>query len=156
VAVKDVIGSYFSLDDRISKTKNRIRNSRINFYNRSLTTRLGMIDDQLTTVGCDIETEVTNHVSATQIAEQHIRVLRLKKHYFNAFWNMLDTSSKEYYIDRYKHDMDVSNNELDELILDEVKEIEQAIRYQKKHYEGEEPTNKEKKDYETMLELLEA
>lgn len=159
--IEETINSYFFTNERIGKTIERSKQRQFNFYNQTMITHSGFRDEEPATIAFNVENEVVNHVAAQEMAEQHIQLLEFKQHHIKRFFNTLDTSSKNYYYERYKHDLPVLNDRLDKLILEEVKEIEEAATHYFKLEEDviyitkERETTKEKlEDFSKMLEIL--
>jgi hypothetical protein len=157
----DLISSYFFINKRIGKTVNRNQKRKHDFYNQTLVTRSGFIDEQPATISFNVENRVIEHVTAVQMAEQHIKILKFKQHYFKRFLDSLDTTSRNYYKDRYKYEIPTLNDRLDKLILEEITEIEEAAAHcfkkDKKEIflvDPDKPDEQKLEDFSKMLELL--
>lgn len=158
---EELISSYFSLPRRIRKTRSRMANAEKTFHSRSFYTRMEERDGEMTTVAFRLDREVVDHVTMLQTAEKHLEELAFKHKHFRRFWNTLDDRSKEYYRTKYREGYPHINAELDELILEEIAEIEEACGY---IFEKKEPIERisfnplEETDFEDsfskMLEIL--
>lgn len=123
---EDLVSTYFYLQIKIDRAKERIEQYEREFMCKNFYTGVQTRYEVMQTVAFKLEKEVVNHVAAIETAEQHIQTLQLKLKYFNRFWSGLNNSDKEYYTNRYKYSYEVMNDRLDNLIMDEVKEIEEA------------------------------
>ncbi|WP_035053432.1 hypothetical protein [Carnobacterium pleistocenium] len=127
---EDLVSTYFYIQQRIDRAKERIEEYEQDFNNKNFYTCIQERYEEMTTVAFRLEKEVTNHVAAIEVAEQHIKTLRFKLKHFERFWMELSSSDKEYYSNRYKRRKETFNDKLDNLIFDEVSEIEEAASYQ--------------------------
>ncbi|MEK4948362.1 hypothetical protein [Carnobacterium sp. FSL W8-0810] len=126
---EDLVSTYFYLQTRIDRTKERIEEYEQDFNNKNFYTCIQERYEQMTTVAFRLEKEVTDHVAAIEMAEQHIETLQFKLKHFDRFWSEVSSSDKEYYLDRYKRHRETINDNLDNLIVDEIKEIEEAVTH---------------------------
>lgn len=126
---EDLASTYFYIQKRIDRAKGRIEEYEKDFNNKSFYTCIQERHEEMTTVAFSLEKEVINHVAAIEMASLHIKTLQFKLKYFNRFWSELDSSDKEYYLNRYKRHKETINDRLDNLIFDEVKEIEEAANH---------------------------
>lgn len=135
---EDLVSTYFYLQKRIDRAIKRIEEYETEFKWKNFYTSVQMRYEEMTTVAFNLEKEVTNHVSAIEMAEQHIKTLQFKLKHFDRFMNGLSSSDREYYTSRYKYDYEALNDRLDKLIFEEVSEIEEAAAY---HHGGLVKTN---------------
>ena len=126
---EDLVSTYFYLQKRIDRATRRIGEYEHEFNNKNFYTCTQMRYEEMTTVAFNLEKEVTNHVTAIETAEQHIKTLQFKLKHFDRFMNGLSSCDKEYYLSRYKYDYEALNDRLDKLIFEEVSEIEEAAAY---------------------------
>lgn len=126
---EDLVSTFFYIQQRIDRAKGRIEEYEQDFNNKNFYTCIQERYEEMTTVAFRLEKEVTDHVAAIEMAEQHIKTLRFKLKHFDRFWSGLSNLDKEYYTNRYKHDYEALNDRLDSLIFDEVKEIEEAVTH---------------------------
>lgn len=127
---EDLVSTYFYIQQRIDRAKGRIEEYEQDFNNKNFYTCIQERYEVMTTVAFRLEKEVTDHVAAIEMAEQHIKTLQFKLKHFDRFWSEVSSSDKEYYLDRYKRHRETINDNLDNLIVDEIKEIEEAASYQ--------------------------
>lgn len=126
---EDLVSTYFFLQKRIDRAKKRIEEYEQEFNNKNFYTCIQERYDEMTIVAFKLEQEVTNHVAAIEVAEQHIKTLQFKLKHFNRFMGTLSSSDREYYISRYMREYEALNDRLDELIFEEISEIEEAATY---------------------------
>lgn len=127
---EDLVSTYFYIQHRIDRAKGRIEEYEQDFNNKNFYTCIQERYEVMTTVAFRLEKEVTDHVAAIEMAEQHIETLQFKLKHFDRFWSEVSSSDKEYYLDRYKRHRETINDNLDNLIVDEIREIEEAASYQ--------------------------
>lgn len=126
---EDLVSTYFYLQKRIDRAIKRIEEYETEFKWKNFYTSVQMRYEEMTTVAFNLEKEVTNHVTAIEMANQHIKTMEFKLKHFNRFMNDLSSSDREYYTSRYKYDYEALNDRLDKLIFEEVSEIEEAAAY---------------------------
>lgn len=126
---EDLVSTYFYLQKRIDRAIQRIEEYETEFRCKNFYTCIQERYEEMTTVAFRLEKEVTDHVAAIEMAEQHIKTLRFKLKHFDRFWSEVSSSDKEYYLDRYKRHRETINDNLDNLIVDEIKEIEEAVTH---------------------------
>lgn len=126
---EDLVSTYFYLQKRIDRAIKRIEEYETEFNSKNFYTCIQMRYEEMTTVAFKLEKEVIHHVSAIEMAEQHIKTLQFKLKHFDRFMNGLSSSNREYYISRYKYDYKALNDRLDKLIFEEVGEIEEAAAH---------------------------
>ncbi|MDN5373113.1 MAG: hypothetical protein PWR19_2159 [Carnobacterium sp.] len=164
---EDLVSTYFYIQQRIDRAKGRIEEYEQDFNNKNFYTCIKERYEEMTTVAFRLEKEVTDHVAAIEMAEQHIKTLRFKLKHFDRFWSEVSSSDKEYYLDRYKRHREISNDKLDNLIVDEIREIEEAVNHYfklekarfyikvSKHEVDPSKTDEEKfADFSNMLDIL--
>ena len=127
---EDLVSTYFYLQKRIDRAKGRIEEYEQDFNNKNFYTCIQERYEVMTTVAFRLEKEVTDHVAAIEMAEQHIKTLQFKLKHFDRFWSEVSSLDKEYYLDRYKRHRETINDSLDNLIVDDIREIEEAASYQ--------------------------
>lgn len=127
---EDLVSTYFYIQQRIDRAKGRIEEYEQDFNNKNFYTCIQERYEVMTTVAFRLEKEVTDHVAAIEMAEQHIKTLQFKLKHFDRFWSEVSSLDKEYYLDRYKRHRETINDNLDNLIVDEIREIEEAASYQ--------------------------
>ena len=126
---EELVSTYFYLKKRIDKTEQRIKQSEKEFMLNNFYTGVQIRYEVMQSVAFKLEAEVIDHVSAIQVAEKHIKTLQFKLKHFNRFLSGLSNLDKEYYTNHYKYDYEGLNDRLDSLIIDEVKEIEEAATH---------------------------
>ena len=126
---EDLVSTYFYLQKRIDRTRERIEEYEQDFNNKNFYTCIQERYEVMTAVAFRLEKEVTDHVAAIEMAEQHIKTLQFKLKHFDRFMNGLSSSDKEYYISCYKYNYEALNDRLDKLLIEEVSEIEEAVTH---------------------------
>ncbi|MBT2731653.1 hypothetical protein [Carnobacterium sp. ISL-102] len=157
----DLISTYFYIQKRIDRAKERIEESEKEFKHKNFYTGVQVRYEKMQSVAFKLEAEVIDHVDAITLAEKHIKTLQFKLKHFNHFLNGLNSLDRNYFTNRYKYDYEGLNDRLDSLIIDEVKEIEEAANHCFKQEKatmyrvGSNKSNEEKlTDFSNMLEVL--
>lgn len=126
---EEVIESYFYLNKRIAKTRNRMAQREQNYRQKNRYPSNYIEDEDIRRVAFKVEIEVINHVSAQQDAERHITIMKFKLKHFNRFLKEISRESRRYYFFKYREHAPHINDKLDRLLEEEIAEIEEAVRY---------------------------
>lgn len=152
------------MKDRIKKKENEITQEEINFHAQSFYTQTVYYEDlqEMGTFGFKPDEEVAYHVSYIQEMERQLEQRKEKHKHFELYLNALSETELNSLYKRYFLEKNVPvSDELKKQTLEEIKEIETAIRYKYKgvkSHEIEPPlvikTGNKEKDFEQALGAL--
>lgn len=141
---KELIHDYLDLDGYIRKIKRRKRNTIIEFNAQSFTGKAVEDPTGLRYIAFKVDERVTNHIDLINNYNRNIEMCRRKQQYLNQFLSTLDHHTVMSLYRRYKNvayfeDVQVMGH--DEIVLDELLEIEEAIRFEFRNKRADELLN---------------
>lgn len=132
ITKNDLIQKYLFLAESIERAERRLHSVQRTFHAQSMHTRTETTKEgEIITVGFRQDTEVVRYLDCLADIEQNIDKNRKRKRYFDQFLHTLPPEAQIYIHRRYKRSCEETPREkLEQVILDEINEIEEAISYQ--------------------------
>lgn len=131
---KEIIQDYFFLGTQITRKKEQLNELHLEFYSRNFYGGTNYDDPMgIRAKGFNVESEVTYFSDNTSILESKIKALERKYEYFKRFRLSLDNNEYQKLLKKYTTSTNVSTittGDIDESVLDEILEIEEAVGYE--------------------------
>lgn len=155
-----LIASYLSLSKNIKKCDRKKERIRTYFYQQSFTPSVYFDGQSVKNISLKIDKEVIRLVDTLNLLDTGKKILQKKQYYFNCFYQSLSDEEHKKIYEKYKsHDYKNSDySQLDDLIINEIFEIEEAICYQFDYFYEKEMKEKDcdeiEDEFENMLKEM--
>lgn len=123
------IKSYFKLDKKIQTIKRDIQFRRERFYDQTMSTRTTLINEQLVSVGFDVEKNVIPYLDILSKSEDWLKHQVRRKMYFDRYLLSLSASDRSYLVNKYKHGIPSKVCQIDIDAYEEIQQIDEAINH---------------------------
>jgi hypothetical protein len=164
---EDLIAYYFSLNKRITRIKWRLRETRIDFYQQTMSSYYTSDNEAMYIHGFPVESKVIELVDSEEQAKSRMAVMKFKQRHFLAYMKQLPQADRYFLTHKYKWQEGGLNDRVERECFEEIQEIEEAAGYRfelvddnrasKLEKACESPTTGEQftTHFEDMLKLLE-
>lgn len=132
---KEIIQDYFNLERMIQSKKRRLEYVQLEFESINYCgSTVFTFNEGVQYRGFRVDTRVAGYVDTITTIERHIDKMERKQTYFKRFLSTLTNDALSSLKRRYKHYIgsidDIQTMPSDKKVLDEIKEIEEAIKFQ--------------------------
>ncbi|MFI3728493.1 hypothetical protein [Vagococcus fluvialis] len=151
-----LIFKYLSLSKNISKCNKKKKRIRSYFYQQSFTPCIYYDGQSVKNISLKIDKEVVRLIDTLDMLSLIKKILQKKQYYFKSFFDNLSNDERKKIYEKYKQQnfRNIAYSPLDELIIDEILEIEEAISYQFDYLFEKEMNEKDSNEIEDEFENM--
>ena len=131
----DLINYYFSLNNRITKAKDRVTRMRYEFFQQTMASYCTSDDEKMYTQGFPVEKKVISLLDAEAMAAEQVELMAFKQRHFVRYLKQLTTADRCFLTHKYKWRQGGLNDRVERDCFEEIQEIEEAAGYQFAEYE---------------------
>ena len=131
----DLINYYFSLNNRITKAKDRVTRMRYEFFQQTMSSYCTSDEEKMYTHGFPVESKVISLLDAEAMAMDQMELMAFKQRHFIRYLKQLTAEDRGFLTHKYKWRQEALNDRVERDCLEEIQEIEEAAGYQFIGYE---------------------
>lgn len=131
-----LIAYYMNLAKSVYRHKKMLKNTRIGFFNQTMSSYVTSNDQEIFSKGFSVENNVIQFVDAQRRLDAAIEICEFKHKHFTEFLHTLQHADRMYLKERYLQEEEIINDRVDRECFDMIQEIEEAVSYR---FLGNEP-----------------